>query len=79
MSGVIAKAYSAIANESPCVVPSVDAILPFPGMIILIGALYVLPGSWRVKGCHWNFGPGKIGPGTKISAGKNGPPDQIFW
>ena len=29
--------------------------------------------------CHWNFGPGKIGPGTKISAGKNGPPDHIFW
>ena len=20
--------------------------------------------------CHWNFGPGKIGPGTKISAEK---------
>ena len=29
--------------------------------------------------CHWNFGPGKIGPGTKISAGKNGLPDHIFW
>ena len=29
--------------------------------------------------CHWNFGPGKICPATKISAGKNGPPDHIFW
>ena len=25
-----------------------------------------------------NFGPGKIGPGTKISAEKNGPLDHIF-
>ena len=34
----IARAYKAIANGSPCVVPLVDAILPliFPGMIILM-------------------------------------------
>ena len=48
--GVIARAYIAIANGSPCVVPSVDAISPFHGMIILIGALYVLIRIWASGG-----------------------------
>ena len=40
--------------------------------------------------CRWNFGPGKIGLGTKISVGKiglgtkisvgkSGHPDHFFW
>ena len=28
--------------------------------------------------CHWNFGPGKIGPGTKISVGINDSPGPFF-
>ena len=48
--GVIARVYIAIANGPPCVVPSVDAISPFPGMIILIGALYVLIRIWASGG-----------------------------
>ena len=48
--GVIVKAYIAIANGSSCVVPSVEAISPFPGMIILIGALYVLIRIWASGG-----------------------------
>ena len=30
------------------------------------------------KVCHWNFGPGKIGPRTTFSTGKNCPPDLFF-
>ena len=32
----------------------------------------------RMETCHWNFGPGKNGPRTKISTGKIGPPDHFF-
>ena len=39
MRGVTARAYIAIARGSPCVVPSVDAISPLLGIIILTGSL----------------------------------------
>ena len=37
--GVAARAYMAIANGSPCVVPSVEAISPLPTITILTGVL----------------------------------------
>ena len=36
----------------------------------------VVKTCWRF--CHWNFGSGKIGPGTKISVGINGSPGPFF-
>ena len=38
--------------------------------------LFTVPHSLTECTCRWNFGPGKIGLGTKISAKKNGPPDH---
>ena len=40
--GIMAKAYIAIPSGWPCVVSSVEAISPFPGIIIFIGDWYVL-------------------------------------
>ena len=40
--GVTAMAYIAMANGSPCVVPSVERISPLPGIITLTGDWYVL-------------------------------------
>ena len=41
ISGFTASAYMAMANGSPCVVPSEDVISPSPQMMHLTGALYV--------------------------------------
>ena len=47
--GIIARAYIVIAGGSPCVVPSVDAISPFPGMIIVMVLCMCQTGSGQVK------------------------------
>ena len=55
--------------------PDGATIVPWKGERVLVWDA-TCPDTFA---CHWNFGPGKIGPGTKMSAGKNCPPDHIFW